>query len=47
MSFLIDIQIPGGRHDNDLVDISEILILPTLREIVNINLEYLPSTNFL
>ncbi|KAJ5559577.1 hypothetical protein N7513_001976 [Penicillium frequentans] len=46
-SFLMDVQTPGGRHDNDLADISEILILPTLGEIVNINPEYLPSTNFL
>ncbi|KAJ5849332.1 hypothetical protein N7534_008021 [Penicillium rubens] len=46
-SFPMDVQTPGGRHDNDLADISEILILPTLGEIVNINPEYLPSTNFL
>ncbi|KAJ5817143.1 hypothetical protein N7447_009376 [Penicillium robsamsonii] len=46
-SFPMDMQIPGGRHDNDLAEISQIQILPTHREIVNNNLEYLPSTNFL
>ncbi|KAJ5422986.1 hypothetical protein N7445_011094 [Penicillium cf. griseofulvum] len=46
-SFPMDIQIPGGRHDNDLAEISQIQILPTHGEIVNGNAEYLPSTNFL
>ncbi|KAJ5144090.1 uncharacterized protein N7515_002877 [Penicillium bovifimosum] len=47
-SFPMDMQIPGGRHDNDLADISQIQILPTHGEIVNgSSVEYLPSTNFL
>ncbi|KAJ5123521.1 hypothetical protein N7448_009618 [Penicillium atrosanguineum] len=46
-SFPMDIQIPGGRHDNDLAEISQIQILPTHGEIVSGNSEYLPSTNFL
>ncbi|CAG8096658.1 unnamed protein product [Penicillium nalgiovense] len=40
-------QTPGGRHDNDLADISEVKILPTHGEIVSDSSEYLPSTNFL
>ena len=46
-SFPMDMQIPGGRHDNDLAEISEIQILPTYGEIISGNSEYLPSTNFL
>lgn len=46
-SFPLDMQIPGGRHDNDLADISEVKILPTHGEIVSDSSEYLPSTNFL
>jgi hypothetical protein len=45
-TFPMDMEIPGGRHDNDLADISEIQILPTQGEIVSDNSEYLPSTNF-
>ena len=46
-SFPMDMQIPGGRHDNDLAEISEIQILPTHGEIISGSSEYLPSTNFL
>ncbi|KAJ6003535.1 hypothetical protein N7522_006227 [Penicillium canescens] len=46
-SFPLDMQTPGGRHDNDLAEISEVQILPTHGEIVSGNSEYLPSTNFL
>ncbi|CAG8027151.1 unnamed protein product [Penicillium salamii] len=46
-SFPMDIQIPGGRHDNDLAEISQIEILPTHAEIMYGDSEYLPSTNFL
>jgi hypothetical protein len=46
-SFPMDMQIPGGRHDNDLAEISRIQILPTHGEIVSGDTEYLPSTNFL
>ncbi|KAJ6185870.1 hypothetical protein N7519_007171 [Penicillium mononematosum] len=45
-TFPMDTEIPGGRHDNDLAEISEIQILPTQGEIVSDNSEYLPSTNF-
>ncbi|KAJ5631321.1 uncharacterized protein N7484_011421 [Penicillium longicatenatum] len=47
LSFPMDMQIPGGRHDNDLADISQVQILPTDREIISDDSEYLPSTNFL
>ncbi|KAJ6020185.1 hypothetical protein N7522_000260 [Penicillium canescens] len=46
-SFPLDMQTPGGRHDNDLAEISQVQILPTYGEIVSGNSEYLPSTNFL
>jgi hypothetical protein len=46
-SFPMDMQIPGGRHDNDFAEISRVLILPTHQEIVSSDSEYLPSTNFL
>lgn len=46
-SFPMDMQIPGGRHDNDLAEISQIQILPTHGEIMSGDSEYLPSTNFL
>ncbi|PLB49662.1 hypothetical protein P170DRAFT_384852 [Aspergillus steynii IBT 23096] len=46
-SFPLDMQTPGGRHDNDLADISQVQILPTHGEIISGNSEYLPSTNFL
>jgi hypothetical protein len=46
-SFPLDMQTPGGRHDNDLAEISQVQILPTHGEIVSGNSEYLPSTNFL
>ncbi|KAF5659986.1 DNA dependent ATPase DNA helicase B [Fusarium heterosporum] len=39
--------LPGGRHDNDFSDISDISILPTQGEITSEHAEYLPSTNFL
>ncbi|KAJ5670148.1 uncharacterized protein N7477_005511 [Penicillium maclennaniae] len=46
-TFPMDIQIPGGRHDNDLAEISQVQILPTYGEVMSENSEYLPSTNFL
>ncbi|KAF4457780.1 hypothetical protein F53441_353 [Fusarium austroafricanum] len=46
-SFPQEIAIPGGRHDNDFADISDISILPTQGEITSEHTEYLPSTNFL
>ncbi|KAJ5154999.1 uncharacterized protein N7500_010438 [Penicillium coprophilum] len=46
-SFPLDMQTPGGRHDNDLAEISQVQIFPTHGEIVSGNSEYLPSTNFL
>lgn len=38
---------PGGRHDNDFADISEISIFPTVDEVKRQHAVYLPSTNFL
>ncbi|KAF4468731.1 NFX1-type zinc finger-containing 1 [Fusarium albosuccineum] len=46
-SFPKKAQTPGGRHDNDFADISEISILPTYEEVTSDSVEYLPSTNFL
>lgn len=46
-TFPLDMQTPGGRHDNDLAEISQVQILPTYGEIMSSNAEYLPSTNFL
>ncbi|KAH8600108.1 hypothetical protein B0O99DRAFT_503550 [Bisporella sp. PMI_857] len=40
-----EIIIPGGRHDNDNVDITKIKILPTESEIRSDHLEFLPSTD--
>ncbi|KAI9801196.1 MAG: hypothetical protein M1825_003470 [Sarcosagium campestre] len=39
-----DIEFPGGRHDNDKRDITNICILPTEDEIRSERLEFLPST---
>jgi hypothetical protein len=44
-SFPLEIEPPGGRHDNDFADISQIKLLPTDGEIVSDNSDYLPSTN--
>ncbi|KAF4979928.1 hypothetical protein FZEAL_3970 [Fusarium zealandicum] len=46
-SFPKKIQTPGGRHDNDFADISDISILPTYEEVISDIPDYLPSTNFL
>jgi hypothetical protein len=40
--FIIERDPPGGRHDNDFTDISEIDILPTCEEILCPRQEYLP-----
>ncbi|RTE73083.1 hypothetical protein BHE90_012479 [Fusarium euwallaceae] len=44
-SYSIRPQMPGGRHGNDLADITQVNILPTLGEILDDSTEYLPSTN--
>ncbi|KAF5628884.1 NFX1-type zinc finger-containing protein [Fusarium sp. NRRL 52700] len=46
-SFPQEVAIPGGRHDNDFAEISDVSILPTQGEIISEHEEYLPSTNFL
>ncbi|KAJ5336428.1 uncharacterized protein N7506_004450 [Penicillium brevicompactum] len=46
-SFPLDMQTPGGRHDNDQAEISQIQIFPTIGEVLSGDAEYLPSTNFL
>nr|RBQ87343.1 hypothetical protein FVER53263_00185 [Fusarium verticillioides] len=46
-SFPQEVAIPGGRHDNDFAEISDVSILPTQGEITSEHEEYLPSTNFL
>ncbi|KAG4293627.1 hypothetical protein FPRO06_00212 [Fusarium proliferatum] len=46
-SFPQAVAIPGGRHDNDFADISDVSLLPTQGEITSVHEDYLPSTNFL
>ncbi|CAJ0545196.1 Ff.00g086690.m01.CDS01 [Fusarium sp. VM40] len=46
-SFPTIVDKPGGRHDNDFADISEISIFPTVDEVKSQHAVYLPSTNFL
>ncbi|KAM0345493.1 hypothetical protein ACHAPU_006420 [Fusarium lateritium] len=46
-SFPQGVTLPGGRHDNDFLDISKISIIPTQDEILSEHTEYLPSKNFL
>ncbi|KAM0080186.1 hypothetical protein ACKRZS_007690 [Fusarium odoratissimum] len=46
-SFPQAVAIPGGRHDNDFADISDVSLLPTQGEITSVQADYLPSTNFL
>jgi hypothetical protein len=41
-----EITLPGGRHDNDEMDITKIRILPTANEIQSNQPEFLPSTDF-
>lgn len=45
-TFKTQMILPGGRHNNDSADISNIQILPTYSEIVCDSPEYLPSTDF-
>ncbi|KAG8674221.1 hypothetical protein FPOAC1_000185 [Fusarium poae] len=45
-TFPKELEIPGGRHDNDFADIGKIAILPTYEEVTSEQAEYLPSTNF-
>ena len=40
-----DIQLPGNRHDNDKMDITEINIIPTEDEIRSEHPDFLPSPN--
>ncbi|EAW11252.1 putative NF-X1 finger and helicase domain protein [Aspergillus clavatus NRRL 1] len=42
VSFHIQRDPPGGRHDNDHVDVGKIAIMPTLAEIQSARTEYLP-----
>lgn len=46
-TFPLAVEAPGGRHDNDHADITQIQTLPTLQEICYRETEYLPSTNLL
>ena len=41
-----DIELPGGRHDNDDQDIAKVKIVPTEGEIRCNRAEFLPSTSF-
>jgi AAA domain len=42
-AYLRDIELPGDRHDNDKLDITQIAIIPTESEIRSQRAEYLPS----
>lgn len=42
----IEMPPPGGRHDNDCMDISQISIIPTAAEISSDQPDYLPSTDY-
>lgn len=44
-TFPREIELPGGRHENDMDDIADIQILPTENEIKSERKEYLPSTD--
>ena len=46
-TFPLQVEIPGGRHDNDFLDASQIGILPTVGEVTADRSDYLPTTNFL
>lgn len=41
----IEMTAPGGRHDNDHIDIAQICIIPTAAEIASNEPDYLPSTD--
>lgn len=41
----IDLPLPGGRHDNDDMDITRISIVPTTAEVTSDQPDYLPSTD--
>lgn len=44
-SFILQREPPGGRHDNDHMDICDIRILPSYQEISSTRQEYLPVTD--
>ncbi|KAI9836984.1 MAG: hypothetical protein M1819_000633 [Sarea resinae] len=45
LTYQLDIKVPGDRHDNDNMDITEVKILPTEEEIRSVHPEFLPSTD--
>jgi hypothetical protein len=45
-TFPIEVVVPGGKHDNDFADATNIQIFPTLGEIMSDFAEYLPTTDF-
>ncbi|OIW28699.1 NFX1-type zinc finger-containing protein 1 [Coniochaeta ligniaria NRRL 30616] len=44
-AYPIQTELPGGRHDNDDMDITRISIIPTSAEITSDQPDYLPSTD--
>lgn len=46
LAYRIGLTTPGGRHDNDHMNIAEINIIPTTEELHSDQEEYLPSTDF-
>jgi len=45
-TYLVDIVLPGNNHDNDHLDIRQIKVLPTAKEISSNIPDFLPSTDF-
>lgn len=45
-AFPIELELPGGRHDNDHLDIGLIKIFPTVNEVMSTRDDFLPSTDF-
>ena len=42
----VELPTPGGHHDNDHADITNISVFPTSEELLSDGVEYLPSTDF-
>lgn len=45
-AYAIGLTVPGGRHDNDHLDMQTISLMPTASELLCDQEEYLPSTDF-
>jgi hypothetical protein len=45
-AYTIGLSVPGGRHDNDHLNLQDISIMPTADELLSDQEDYLPSTDF-